>query len=331
VDFLRAEGYQIHRVHRNQELVPGVLDFMPGRRAATFVADRYYGYGATLLLEISHGEEVLARSQLQVRPLPTHVSGSVADQFGTPADKVVVRLAGRETRTDSNGGFTFGFGSEAEQRDHSLEINSGMKDPRFGLRRMQVDLQSGRHNRLGVNTVPLLNEATGFTALRSGAISRFSDGQLEIDLRQAQLSGPDGRDNALVNPQFMTVDQLGLAAVDPVPIFGLYALQPEGLEVNGSVELTIPVPKFDGARDWIEDGFLLPIIGLDASRSALVPVGVGKVEGTSIYLQGPFQGKWLDYLGVTIAPEAAQDVMAQWLEGDVSWAMLRAALSESGQ
>jgi len=338
VDFLRAEGYQIHRVHRNQELVPGVLDFMPGRRAATFVADRYYGYGATLLLEISHGEEVLARSQLQVRPLPTHVSGSVADQFGTPADKVVVRLAGRETRTDSSGGFTFGFGSEAEDRDtalkggsHSLEINPGMKDPRFGLRSMQVDLQSGRHNQLGVHTVPLLNEATGFTALRSGAISRFSDGQLEIDLRQAQLNGPDGRDSALVNPQFMTVDQLGLAAVDPVPIFGLYALQPEGLEVSGSVGLTLPVPKFDGARDWIEDGFLLPIIGLDASRSALVPVGIGKVEGTSIYLQGPFQGKWLDYLGVTIAPEAAQDVMAQWLDGDVSWAMLRAALSESGQ
>ena len=333
VDFLRAQGYQIQRVHRDLELVPGVVDFTPGRRAVTFVADRYYGYGATLSVEVRHGDEVLGRGQLQVRPLPTQVSGNVADQFGTPAGQVTVRLGDRETRTDNNGGFSFGFGSGAGQRatalrggNHMLEINPGMSDPRFGLRRLQVDLQAGRHNRLGVRVVPLLNEATGFTAVRSGAVARFADNQLEIDLSQARLRGHDGRDSATVNPQFVGLEQVGLEVVGPAPLFGVYALQPEGLGVEGTVGLSVAVPLYEGSRDWIEEGFLLVVMGLNESRSALVPVGVGEVVGERIHLRGAFRGPWLDYLGVAVAPEEALPVMEAWIEGQAGWASVRAAI-----
>ncbi|MGL6159482.1 hypothetical protein [Microbulbifer sp.] len=335
VDFLHAKGYEIATVYRSMELVPGTIDLVPGRRAATFVADRYFGYGARLQVEVRHGEDILARAQLQVRPLPTQVSGNISDQFGEPVAGITVQLGERSTTTNGSGGFTFGQGSEADSPetvltagDHWLVINPDMRDPRFGTRRQQVSLQAGRLNRLGIRAVPLLNETTGFTGLRSGAVALLADDQLEIDLSNAQLNGPDGRGSVVVNPQFLRIERLGLETVAPAPLFGVYALQPEGLEVEGRLGLNFAVPLLNGRRDWMEEGTRVVISGLDRARAALVPVAVGEVQGERVHLRGSFEGQWLDYIGLALPPEAAAPAIQAWLDDETSWPAVRAALAE---
>lgn len=331
-DFLRAQGHQVETVHRSQEPVPGTLDIIRGRRAALFVPDRFFGFGATVRVEVSHGGESLARKQITIEPMPTQVTGSVSDQFGQPAADVPVVLGGLRTRTGEDGGFTFGFGDGAGGQgrlgggEQTLVINPDMQDPRFGSRRQSITLREGRHNRLGVRAVPLINEATGFTQLRSGQRSVLANGRMEIDLRNAVLRTEGGDGRVAVNPQFTGVERLGLQIAGPAPVLGVYALQPEGLGVRGEPGLSLAVPSLEGRRDWIADGTPVLLIGLNAGRTALVPVGAGEVNGETVELQGDFQGEWIDYLGVALPTEDARPVIRAWLDGEGSWSAVLAAM-----
>lgn len=333
-DFLRAQGYKLQTVHRALEPVPGTVDILPGARAVTFVADRYYGYGATLDAEIIADGISLGRARFTVEPLPTQVSGNVADQFGNPVAGVTVALGPLRTTTDAKGGYQLGFG---EQSGHvaggvaELVFNPAMQDPRFGTRRQPVTVRPGEHNRLGLRTVLLLNENTGFSGLRSGATTRLANDQLEIDLTQAVLHGPEGAGSVTVNPQFLPLERLGLETTGPVPLFGVYVLQPDSLRVEGQVGLSMAVPMYQGTREWMQDGSLVMVLGLNDNRSALAPVGVAEVVGERVILRRAFRGRWLDYLGIAPVTEQALPALQAWVAGEGGWATVQTALGAGGR
>tara|TARA_R110002073_G_scaffold45053_2_gene124658 strand:+ start:112128 stop:117635 length:5508 start_codon:yes stop_codon:yes gene_type:complete len=328
-DFVRAKGYELEEVHRDLALVPGTLDVAPGARMVSFKPDRFFGYGASIFLEVTYAGESLGRVLFTTESLPTQLTGVLTDQFGQPAGGVTVALGDITSVTGKAGGFSFGF-VDAQRGlkggTYDLSVNPNGKDPRFGTRLRSVYLDQGRYKKLATMIVPLLNENTGFDVLQSGLISSLAGGVVEVDLLDASINDQRGRTTVQVNTQVVEPFSLGFDAQGSAPMFGMFTLQPEGIEVSGNPRVTLPLPTFEGSADLFVDDALLFVMGLNAERSAMVPVAVAVVSGGRAVTQGTWQGDWLDYLGLGPIPPEANAAVEQFLQTNGDWASVRRAL-----
>lgn len=332
LDFTRAKGYELVNINRDLEPVPGTLERLADGRSLVFKADRFYGFGATLTIDVNQAEQPLLRTALTVKPLPTQASGVVADQFGQPLANVEVQLGEFVSRTDSQGGFSFGFTAQQSALNggqHPLLLNPDGRDPRLGTRRQTVYLEQGRLNKLGTRRVPLLNEAAGFDVLQGGLKTRIANNLIEIDLTQGSVSDHRGRNTVMVNVQPMRMNQSDLEIQGPAPLFGIYAMQPEGIRVSGQTGIRLPIPAQPALPELEvaepQNGDSLFLLGLNADRSALTPLGVAVVENGEMALYGNWQGQWLDYLALAPVPAEAQQAVASYLAGEGTWQSVRRA------
>lgn len=328
VDFLRAQGYQIQQVHRDRQLVSGAFDLAPGGRALSFKPDRFFGYGAQIYVSVEHNDESLGRGSFHIEPLPTQVSGGVVDQFGQPVPGVTVTLGELSAVTGEQGGFAFGFedNQQLSGGNHTLTLNPGSEDPRVGSRFFTVYVEPERFTKLGVQTLPLVNEEAGYDVLQSGISTRLANNAVEMDLTNATVSDRRGRGSVTANLLFLEPGNLGLEMRGTAPLYGVYALQPEGVEVSGTPQLTLPVPAIGGNRDWAQDGDLMFVVGLNERRDALEPMALAEVQGERLTTTGAWHGPWLDYFGVAPIPAEAQPAVQAYQDNNGSWGQVRRAM-----
>jgi hypothetical protein len=325
-------------VHRENALVPGGVSFMPGDQLVAFYPAREFGYGASVEVKVSYDETEALRGRFQIRPLPTLISGFIADQFFNPLDGLRVALDdGRVTTTNREGAFSFGFGAFADRLPpgrRRLVVNPGMKDPRYGSAEQFVYTEAGRVADLGVLRTPLLSPNEPFRHVTSRASSvPLLGGQLVLELTDAEVTFPNGASAGDVHAQVLVAAEAAYPTrPSAIPAF-TYGIQPIGIEVNGSVRLDLAVPEEVGPTYFDSLAERVLLVGLDPNALELVPIGVGRVDRSArrIRSEGPLAPRRLDFIGVSPQRNPAiQTLLARYGSETMTLQELVAAL-EAGR
>jgi hypothetical protein len=315
-------------VHRENEAVPGGLAFFAGDGMIAFYPAREFGYGAAISVALRYEGKLLARSAFTIRPLPTLLSGFVADQYHDPIEGLDVMLEdlGIHTTTDARGAFQFGFGNRSDAirgGTHRVVVNAGLANVRYGAVRVRVTPQEGRLTSMGMLRAPQLVPTTPFAHIASRQpVASVGSGNVVWHLDQATLVFPNGQQEGDVHAQAYR----GPAVAYPVAtgIFPLltYGMQPAGIRVSGTVGVDFALPAATTGMDWTK---ILPsrvvLLGVDPDALQLVPVGVGIVDkaGLRVRSEGPLVLGTLDFIGLTIlGGNESQTTLAKYAEGGVS-------------
>jgi hypothetical protein len=299
-------------LNRDDAAVPGGVSYLPGDRVLAFYPTRQLGYGANVTVELVRQGSELMRSSFSVRPLPTLISGFVADQFLNPLEGMEVQLdgSGVSAFTNREGAFSFGFGKFADAIPggrHLLVVNPGMRNKSFGTTAQWVFTQNGRLQDVGIVRAPLLGTAEPFRHIASSSQASLLNGALALDLTQATLTFPNGQAEGDVHAE-LVVGPLAYAS-QPISVpFFTYALQPMGVAVAGTVTVDLALPEEQGNATYID---ALPervlLSGLDPRALELVPVGVGHVDKQArrIRSEGVLDLERLDFVSISPNPSAA--------------------------
>jgi hypothetical protein len=89
-----------------------------------------------------------------------------------------------------------------------------------------------------------------------------------------------------VNTQVVEPINLGFESRGSSPLFGMFTLQPEGLEVSGNPRVALPLPRFTGSDELLVEQTPLFVMGLNIDSSAMEPVSVAVVSGRRVASQG---------------------------------------------
>jgi hypothetical protein len=289
----------------------------------------------TVLLRVG-GADVL-RSSFGVRPLPTLITGFVADQFYNAIEGVEVLLDGGAASavTNHEGAFSFGFGTYAASiagGRHLVTVNPGLKDRRYGTIVQWAFTHEGRPKDLGVIRAPLLGANEPFRRIASRSQSTpLLGGRLVLDLSQADLTFPDGAAAGDVHTQVLMGPSVGYRA-QPVSIpFLTYVVQPMGVEVEGTIALDFDLPEEGGATYVDSLPELVLLSGLDPRALEIVPAGVGRVDKNSrrVRSEGRLALERLDFISITpLRSAAAQKALGDYVAGASDLSRLVAALQE---
>jgi hypothetical protein len=329
VDATQLNNVQLSPLDRSNDPVPGGLGFFPGNTMAAFYPSREFGYGGTITVAATYDGKPISNSNFAVRPLPTLISGFVADQFHTPITgmDVVLEDVGVHATTDSHGYFGFGFGNFANAITagvHRLTINPNLANGRYGAVRLRLTPQDGRLTTMGVVHAPQLNPATPFAHIGSGAPSAtLAGGSVVLNLSGATLLFPNGHGDGDVHVQAYLGASVAYPAWSPAftPLL-TYNLQPAGISVTGTASVDFAVPPPRAASDWAKG---LParvlLLGVDPTMLQLVPIGVGVVDKAArrIRSEGVLELSVLDFIGfaVPLGPNA-QTLLASYAGGGIS-------------
>lgn len=324
-DFPLLDNQEPVEVHRDQEPVGGELAWAPDRRSLGFLPERDFAYGAAVFIDVLYDGTTISRYQFQIRPTPTLVQGMVASTGSAPLAgiKVSVPELGLVTRTDNNGLYGFGFGADAEPifgGRYLIRVNPDREVFDYGEFRTWASLQDGRFNRLGMTRLPQLSRQIPERQVASGMDqARLDDGNLLLDLSDAQLRFPGLRTQGLVHVQFMPAEQLLVRRHPAVAPQWLYAFQPQGISVDGELGLDIKLPGFFGDTAYLPPNqTLVLLVGRDEDSLLLAPVGVGVIEnGRLRALRSEFSS--LDYLGYSLrgVTDDSQALLQAYVDGEV--------------
>jgi hypothetical protein len=324
-DALSGKGHELVEVHRDHQAVTGGLSLLPNDRAVVFYPARAPAYNATVFVDVEYDGESLSRTQYHTRALPTFISGSLFDQLGQAIGGAVVTLPqlGRTVTTNKEGAFTFGFGDSAAQNiaggQYQLLANPGMKDRRYGTLSTTISVEQGRRNTLNGYRLPLLAQDVPFVPATGGDQLVLLQGNLKIDLGGATLQYPNGMAGGDIHAQFMPFSQIPYS-IDPIayPLW-MYAIQPAGMQVSGSVGLDFACPPLNGSLDYVPmDGAYVLLLGLQPDAKTITPVGVGQVVNRRIKSVGIEHYETLEMIGYGLADEAAQPHLRDYAEGKIS-------------
>lgn len=326
---------ELVEVHRSMEPVAGDLFYGQDLRFVTFHADRHYGFDAQLYADVVYDGELLSRFSFSTEPLPTLITGSVADQLDAALGGIKVSLPDMNlaTRTKPNGNFNIRVNAANRPTGNGryrIVYNAGLADRRFGSHERLIDLQVGRLNRLDPQVLPQLSPSIPFVTVAGGQSDVYlAGGDLTLDLSSARLVFANGRNSGNVHVQFTTFGDLGVPVDNTLVPLWMYAVQPSGIEVEGDPALEIRMPALYGSYDYIPpDGTYVALLGYDASADRLLPVGAGRIEDGWVHSVGALQLENLNYLGYAFAPGDAQNVLARYADGEItSLLRLRSELS----
>ncbi len=331
-DLARMGDIRLTEVHREREPVPGVLSVLPGSNMVAFYPKRLYAYGATVYVTLRHGSEELSRSVFHIRPLPTLAEGFVLDQFRNPLEGIEVRLPGlgRETVTDKEGGYGFGFGESADEAippgNHLAVMNPGLKNRAYGTVTIRINAQEGRLNDAGITLLPVLNPGEPFSRIVSGHKDQvLAGGDLTLDLSDAGLIFPDGRGVGDVHAQFAERYQIPYGILRSAMPYWLFAIQPGGIGVSGNVKIIFSMPALRGSHDYFSPaGERVILVGLDPYLLQIVPVGTGLADPRNrrVVSEGRVALKRLDYLGYAAVGPDIQPILERFASGEISLARM---------
>ncbi len=330
---LKAQGYQLVRVDRDHQPVVGSLSELPGSQVIAFYPKQDLAYNAEVSVEVSYDGRELERMRYRTRPLPTFISGALLDQLQQPVANVEVRLEelGRSVRTNRDGAFNFGFGDSAEQTipsgQYRLLLNPGAANRSFGADSLVVTIQGGERNDLGRLQLSQLNPSLPYFPVRGGTQLSLLDGELKLDLSNASLTFPDGRQDGDLHAQTLELGELPYP-VEPLAMpYWMYSLQPAGVQVQGSMRVDLAALRLGGSLDYLPpDGTYVVMVGLDREAASIVPVGAGVIENGRIRSQGTLAQGNLDLFGFALADLDAQPVLKAYAEGQLNLRQLQAEL-----
>ena len=329
-DIRQFSDVKLVEVHRDREPVPGGVSHFPENTMAAFYPGRDFAYGGTLYVTLLYNGEELSRSGFNIRPLPTFIQGFVADQFMRPLAGIEVEIPDLERKaiTNYDGNYGFGFGEPAGQHipggRYRAVINPGMKNPAFGSVERWINVDEGRLNAVGITPIPVLSQDEPFRRIRSGqAEAVLAGGDLILDLSEAMLTFPDGRDQGNVHLQYMELPQIGYPIFSPAIPYGAFVVQPIGIEVSGNVRMTFSMPAINESHDYVSViGERVLLVGLDPGALEIVPVGVGlvDVEHKKVISKGEVALERLDYPGYAFVAPEAQETLERFASGEIGLA-----------
>jgi hypothetical protein len=325
-------------ISRSREPVSGGLSVLPDQTVIVFYAERDYGYNGTVYVELNYDGEELARFSFQIRLLPTFVRGILVDPLGQKMPGVTVSFPalGRSAVSDRNGAYNFGFGDSAEQTipggEFEFVVNPELSNPAYGSVVKRVNIEQGRLNQLTATIVPSLDNGQPFRRISSGqAQAQLAGGDLILDLSNAQLNfthGADkGRADGNVHAGFTEAGSMNFAAHPVAGSPWAFAIQPPGIEVNGSIGVSMVIPQLYGSTDYSQpDGTLVIINGFDPDSQTLVPVGVGEISNGRVISTGPVPLTRLDYLSYSVTDASGHAILADYRDNKIGYARFLAAL-----
>jgi hypothetical protein len=262
--------------------------------------------------------------------------GAVADQFGQPLVGVRVNLSasGRTTVTNKDGGFAFGFqeqaGNEIPEGRYKLTVNPEFSVSGYGTQVRTITLQAGRKNELGLLRLPELSPDIPFQLINSGDSNvTLAGDDLRLNLSSAKLLFTNGRTSGSVQAQFMPFEQLGAAIAPGAWPQWMFALQPRGINVEGSVGIDIKMPALRGAYDYIPANMIyVVLLGYNSDREVIEPIGIGKIENYRVTSLGKLKIQSLDYLGYAIVKPDQQALLKDVADGKQTLQQLLSVLQQ---
>src|SRR5690606_7023659 len=152
-----------------------------------------------------------------------------------------------------------------------------------------ASIQAGRINDLPLTKIRRLNPDIPFVRISSGQPAAvLAGGDLRLELGAVQLLFPNGRTTGDVHVEFLDVTRMTAKSTPEVMPQRIYAFEPRGISVQGTIAVTIRVPALYGSYDYLpEDGSLVVIVGFDAQRGIVMPIGVGELKDRRVRNVGP--------------------------------------------
>ncbi len=338
-DFIRSKGYELVDVNRDQAPVNGQLALLPSGLAVAFAATESYVYKAKIFVEVKYDGEELIRTSFDVRELPTLIGGSLADQFGQPLKDIKVSLPelNRETTTNGDGGFAFGYQEGAQAvipaGTYKLVVNDGFSNPNFGTLNKLLSITKNRRNPLPRYTLQELDKEISFYNLQSGRSNSLAGGDLVIDLSSARAIFPNTRTSGPVHAQFLPIEHLGVRTYDYAIPNWLFGLQPKGIRVEGAVSLKIKIPMLRGSYDYIdfESYQYVVLLGYSEQRQIVEPIGVGEISNLSVNSVGKLDLSSIDFIGYAQVFPSLTNELKKYADGEISLQQLKAQLQIAAQ
>ena len=323
-DFLDAEGFVLAQVDRDLELIPAVIDLLPGGEAVAFYPERQLSFDADIFIEILYDGVELARTRFKVREMPTFVSGSVVDQFGIPVPGIELTLPEitRTTTTNADGAFAFGFQEPGDQiipgGRLKLLINGDGIAPRYGMYTNTINLQRNRRNNLNVITLQEMNMDIPYQQISSGQVASLAQGDLIVDFSSARVLFDNNRISGRIHTQFLTYEQLGVRSHPGFLPSWMFAVQPKGLQVEGEVGIEFNIPTLRGSLEYIEDDLFryVVILGYNAESEVIEPIGIGRIDNGKIISAGKLPLRSMDFFGYTLIDPSFNDLLEGIAEGN---------------
>ncbi|MBT5230145.1 MAG: hypothetical protein HOM11_07695 [Methylococcales bacterium] len=278
----------------------------------SLIPNKKLNYGSEIFVGVSYLGKDLERFSYKIRPLPTLVSGGVLDTLRQPIANIEILMPGigLSQLSNQNGGYNLGYEylSGIPDGQYQIVFNAGMQNRRYGILEKKVILQSGRLNSLGINILPLINPDVPFrqvkTAQKNKAI--LASGDLTLDLTNATLAFPNGREYGDIQATYTTRQNIPFSSLQAVTPTWFFAIQPQGVSVAGSVDVSLFIPHDEGQIQHIPDeGILVLMIGLERQTQQLLPIGVGVVVDGKIQANDlPITS--LDYIGYAYVDAESQ-------------------------
>lgn len=247
------------------------------------------------------------------------------DQFGQEVVGIDVSIPAlnRTTTTNRDGGFSFGFGDLPGETlpagRYELVINQSMKERSFGELKSWVNIDEGARNRLGQLSVPALNRNVAFSPVSGGRELNLLEGAVRLDLTDARLQFPDGRNQGDIHTQFLSFTELPYP-VEPMALpMWVYAVQPAGVEVEGEWNLDIAIPQLNNGWEHVPpENTLVLLVGLDKTSRMIVPVGVGRIHNYRVQSEGVLHQTQLDVMGYAIVSPQQQPLLERYVNGEMT-------------
>jgi hypothetical protein len=262
-------------VDRYMGPVSGALAYCPANRYVTFHARRRFAYGADVFVEASYQGDELSRFGYAVKPIPTLAAGVLVDQLAEAVGGLHVTLPdlGLGTTTDANGTYVFRSGDQGDLPGgrHRLVVNPGLGNPLYGTLEAWANVEQGRVNSLPTLVVPLLKPAVPFVQVAGGEAQTLpAGGNLALDLSNAILLFPDGQPLGNVHAQFLAGSQGSFPPAGTAVPHWVYAVQPAGVQVDGTVGVTIQMPSLYGGHEYVPpDGTLVVMLGFNPQATVI--------------------------------------------------------------
>ncbi len=316
---------EIVEVHRDMEPLTGALAYFPTNRYVTFNPGRRYAYDATIYVEVIYDGQELQRFNFKVKPIPTLFSGVVTDQAGVAIANMDITIPdlNLKTKSDSNGNYMM----RSEQTNsvirsgrYSIVFNPGMKNSAFGRIEDYATITEGRLNTIPTIKVPLLNDNVPFVPIssRQSQLARLSNGNLQLDLTNTDLTFPNGRGSGNIHVMLMPQTELSFRTTDIAIPYWMYSIQPSGISVRGTVGVRIEIPQLYGARDYKPaEGTYVIMLGFNNITKTIEPVGVGQINGMQVVSVGSIELKMLNYLGYAFVDDEAQPILERYVNGEI--------------
>jgi len=328
--FYQQKGDVLTNVSLDRESVTVNTSLLPGEQMLAFYPVERLAFGARIDVVVSHNGQEVSKFRYITTTLPTLLNGQVIDVYMQPLDGVKVKLGSEyETVTDDEGAYTFGYAGQAELKsgEYTLSINSGLGVKTYNNKIKTINVRDQVINKVSSVILSKIDKASIGLHYKGQESLSFSDGELKLNLSDAELEIPEEYNNA-ISATFLSTSQLPYPAKSYRPWF-MYQITPSGVTHTGSIGIEFKQPAYLGSYDYLDTVKGQAYVLLMASNlltDEIEIVGVGIVDGLIIKSQALVHLNALDLLGFVYSGIKHQQTLADYAANIINIHQLRSAL-----